>query len=121
MSGDVRSILNGAVKMKTVRWMPPVAFLLALLAGCRLFTDTATLVVENRSEYAIDLVQIAPPGTPWGDDPLSDPIPPGDSRAFRSLTPGTYDILVSDTDEGWDAWLGEVLKPWERHAITYLR
>jgi hypothetical protein len=107
--------------MHDVRRVLFLPLLIALLAGCRLFTDTATLLVENRSEYAIDLVQIAPPGTPWGDDPLSDPIPPGDSRAFRSLTPGTYDILVSDTDEGWDVWLGEVLEPWERHAITYPR
>ncbi len=65
-------------------------------------------------------MQIAPPGaSAWGDDLLSDTIPPGDSRAFHSLTPGTYDIVVWDTDGGWDFWLGEVLEPWERHTIVY--
>jgi hypothetical protein len=98
-----------------------VPLLLAVLTGCRLFTDTATLVVENDSEVAIDEIYIAAPGAPWVDDLLADPIPPGESHVFRGLTPGSYDILVWDTDEGWDVWLGEVIAAWERHAIVYPR
>jgi hypothetical protein len=105
--------------MKNVRSRLFLPLLLANFAGCRLFTVTATLVVENRSAYVIDVVQFTLEGIPWGDDPLSDPILPNNSRAFRSLTPGTYDILVRDTKEGWGAWLGEVLEPWERYVITY--
>ncbi len=93
--------------------------LLAVLTGCRLFIDTATLVVENRSNFSIDEVYLTPHDTPWGDSLDLDAIPPGDSHAFRGLTPGTYDILVWDTDGGWDVWLGEVLEPGERHAIAY--
>jgi len=106
--------------MKTIRRVTAGAFLLAVLGGCRLFTDTATLVVENLSSFSIDVVQIAPPeALAWGDDLLPDTIPPGDSRAFRSLTPGTYDVVVWDTDGGWDFWPREVLGPWERHTIAY--
>jgi hypothetical protein len=92
----------------------------AALAGCRLFTDTATLVVENRSSLSIDDVRIAPPeSAAWSDDLLAATISSGESHTFRGLTPGTYDILVWDTEEGWDVWLGEVLEPWERHTIAY--
>ena len=106
--------------MKNVRSFLFLPLLLALLAGCRLFTDTATLVVENRSSCTIDVVQIAPPeAMAWSDDLLAATIPPGESLAFRGLTPGTYDILIWDTEEGWDVWLGEVLEPWERHTIAY--
>lgn len=108
--------------MHDIRRIVLVPLLLAGLAGCRLFIDTATLVVENRSDFTIDEVRIEPPeATEWGDDLLAATIPPGETHAFRGLTPGTYDILVRDTDDGWDVWLAEVLEPWERHAIAYPR
>jgi hypothetical protein len=106
--------------MQRCRFPAPAAFLLAALAGCRLFTDTAALVVENRSSFTIDEVRIAAPGAAgWSDDLLAETIPPGESHTFRGLTPGAYDILVWDADGGWDVWLGEVLEPWERHEIVY--
>ena len=60
-----------------------------------------------------------PAAPDWGDDLCSGTIPPGGSREFRGLTPGTYDILVWDTGDGWDVWFGEVLEPSERHVIAY--
>jgi hypothetical protein len=108
--------------MKTVcrRALGPAIWV--VLAGCRLLTGTATLVVENSSSFTVDEVRIAPPeAVAWSDDLLTATIPPGESHAFPCLTPGTYDILVRDTGEGWDVWLGEVLEPRERHPIAYPR
>jgi hypothetical protein len=105
--------------MKNVRSFLFLPLLLAILAGCRLFTDTATLVVENRSSFTIDEVYITPHNALWGDDLLAETIPPGESLTFRWIAPGTYDILVWDAGDGWSAWVGEYLAPWEKHTITH--
>lgn len=96
-----------------------VPALLAALGGCRLFTDTASLVLENRSPAAIVEVYLPPHDADWGESLLREPIPPGDSRVFWWIAPGTYDILVRDAEEGFDFWISEELAPWERHHISY--
>ena len=105
--------------MKTFLWFTSVVFLLAVLTGCRLSPDTATLVIENHASVSIDEVYLAPHGTSWIDDLCSGTIPPDGSREFRGLSPGTYDILVWDTEDGWGVWLGEVLEPSQMHVIVY--
>lgn len=94
--------------------------LLVALAGCRLFTATASLVIENGSSAAIVEVYLPPNGLEdLGDDLLGDPIPPGDSRIFRWIAPGLYDIVAWDADGGWRCWYAEQILPWERHVVVY--
>ncbi|MCX7031858.1 MAG: hypothetical protein NTU62_17300, partial [Spirochaetes bacterium] len=47
----------------------------------------------------------------WGADWLSTTIPPGEPHAFRRIDPGTYDVLICDTSDGWWGVPGLVLDP----------
>ncbi len=98
--------------MKTVRPWLSGALLLAVLAGCTLCPQTATLVIANGSSHVVDEVYIAPiDSLDMGDDWLLTVIPPGDSYAFRKIAPGTYDVLVNDQDGGSWPVAGLVLDP----------
>lgn len=105
--------------MNPIRRLAPLALSVAL-AGCALFTDTATLVLENDAAVAVQEVYLAPPGaTGWGGNLLDGPLAPGAARAFRGIEPGVWDVLVRDAEEKWSAWVGEVFAPWERHRLRY--
>lgn len=88
--------------MKTVRGMLGAGLVLAALAGCCLFPETATLIIQNDSSFVVDEVYITPAdSSDLGDDWLSTTILPGDRHIFRRISPGTYDVLIGDTGVGW--------------------
>jgi hypothetical protein len=98
--------------MKSARLTVAAAFLLAAFAGCSLFLQTATLIIQNNSSFVVDKVYIVPVGSPdWGVDWLSTTILPGRSHAFHRIDPGTYDVLIGDTGDGWWPVSGLILDP----------
>jgi hypothetical protein len=107
--------------MKTVRGMLGAGLVLAALAGCCLFPETATLIIQNDSSFEVDEVYISPVGSAdRGENwlPAATTIPPGTSHIFRRITPGTYDVLIYDTEEG--EWMdpGLDLPPGENITLT---
>jgi hypothetical protein len=98
--------------MKTVRGMAGAGLVLAALAGCCLFPETATLIIQNNSSFNVDEVYIVPLGSSdVGEDWLDTIIPPWKSHAFHRIAPGMYDVLVHDTDGGEWARPSLVLDP----------
>ncbi|HEU4726363.1 MAG TPA: hypothetical protein VFT22_00675 [Kofleriaceae bacterium] len=84
--------------MKDVRFVWSLACALgaaALAAGCS--SSDATLRVENRSDFPIVELYVAPVGSShWGDNLLhGDPLDPGDSFVL-GVTCDTYDALLVD-------------------------
>ncbi len=89
--------------MRIVRGMFGAGLVLAAVAGCCLFPETATLIIQNDSSFEVDEVYITPVGSPdLGNDWLPAPmtISPGTSHTFRRINPGTYDVLVYDVAGG---------------------
>ncbi|OHD73484.1 MAG: hypothetical protein A2177_13275 [Spirochaetes bacterium RBG_13_68_11] len=88
--------------------------MLAALAGCCLFPETATLIIQNDSSHVVDEVYIAPIDSPdMGDNWLTaaTTISPATSHTFRRINPGTYDVLIYDVDGGEWVEPGLVLDP----------
>jgi hypothetical protein len=98
--------------MRTARGIVGAGLLLAALAGCCLFPQTATLIIQNDSRFDLDEVYITPAGaSELGEDWLPATIPPNSSHTFRGIAPGTYDVTVYDTEDGMWVEPGLVLDP----------
>jgi hypothetical protein len=100
--------------MKTVRGMLGAGLVLAALAGCCPFPETATLIIENDSSFFVDEVYITPVGSSeLGEDwlPAATTIPPKASHTFGRIEPGTYDVTARDTTGGEWVAPGLVLGP----------
>jgi hypothetical protein len=100
--------------MRIVRGMLGAGLVLAAIAGCCLFPETATLIINNNSSHVVDEVYITPVGSPdLGNDwlPASTTIDPGDSYPFRRIDPGTFDVRICDVDGGEWVSPGLVLDP----------
>jgi hypothetical protein len=100
--------------MRIVRGMLGAGLVLAAVAGCCLFPETATLIIQNDSSFEVDEVYITPVGSPdLGENwlPATMTISPGTSRTFRRINPGVYDVLIFDVTGGEWVEPGLVLDP----------
>jgi hypothetical protein len=78
--------------------------LLALISvGCSDSTgtsDDASIKIVNESSVSLAIFYYGPCSSiAWGSNKLTSPIEPGKKRTFKDITPGCYDMRISNLDE----------------------
>lgn len=72
----------------------------ALVGGCVIITDNATLTVHNHSSHAVVELRLAyTHDVTWGDNLLGRTMWPSDDAVITDIACGHYDVLAVDIND----------------------